>query len=298
MVNAKQIKSKIKSVSNIKQITKALEVVATVKLQKAKAQTDSYKDFLMDFLKIVQVVQQKTDIFAATPVENNQKKELIIVVGTDRGLCGWLNNRLFKQVFTKYESAKHRPDTFIVGKKALEFFSRTDFPVVGQTNIKDAFEQEDLAELFTFLNKAIGDQQYKSIQIYFNYFENAIKQTPLHMQVMPLSKHTLKTFGEQINIDVNQFLTKKVETSDIILEPSLPALVEEIKSQFIQHMIYGSILRNKTGEFAARMIAMKNAKDNSTTMIKNLRLSYNKARQSAVTQEISEIMGAKMALEG
>ncbi|MBP7841291.1 F0F1 ATP synthase subunit gamma [Patescibacteria group bacterium] len=88
MVNAKQIKSKIKSVSNIKQITKALEVVATVKLQKAKAQTDSYKDFLIDFLKIVQVVQQKTDIFAATPVENNQKKELIIVVGTDRGLCG------------------------------------------------------------------------------------------------------------------------------------------------------------------------------------------------------------------
>ncbi len=87
MVNAKQIKSKIKSVSNIKQITKALEVVATVKLQKAKAQTDSYKDFLMDFLKIVQVVQQKTDIFESTPLEKS-KKELIIVVGTDRGLCG------------------------------------------------------------------------------------------------------------------------------------------------------------------------------------------------------------------
>jgi len=297
MVNAKQIKSKIKSVSNIKQITKALEVVATVKLQKAKAQTDSYKDFLVDFLKIVQVVQQKANIFEAIPVEKDQK-ELIIVVGTDRGLCGWLNNRLFKQVFTKYESAKRRPDTFIVGKKALEFFSRTDFPVVGQTNIKDAFEQEDLAELFTFLQKAIEDKQYKSIQIYFNYFENAIKQTPLHMQVMPLTKQTLKTFGEQINIDINHFVTKRVETSDILLEPNIARLAEEIKSQFMQHMVYGSILWNKTGEFAARMIAMKNAKDNSTTMIKNLRLSYNKARQSAVTQEISEIMGAKMALEG
>lgn len=86
MVNAKQIKSKIKSVSNIKQITKALEVVATVKLQKAKAQTDSYKDFLIDFLKIVQVVQQKTDIFALT--ETKAQKDLIIVIGTDRGLCG------------------------------------------------------------------------------------------------------------------------------------------------------------------------------------------------------------------
>lgn len=297
MVNAKQIKSKIKSVSNIKQITKALEVVATVKLQKAKAQTDSYKDFLIDFLKIVQVVQQKTDIFEASPIDKSHK-ELIIVVGTDRGLCGGLNNRLFKQVFTKYQSVKNRPDTFIVGKKALEFFSRTDFPVVWQVNVKDAFQEEDLAELYTFLHKAIEDKQYKTIQVYFNYFENAIKQTPLHMQVMPLSKHTLKTFGEQINIDVNQFLTRKVEASDIILEPNLTALVEEIKSQFVQHMIYGSILRNKTGEFAARMIAMKNAKDNSTTMIKNLRLSYNKARQSAVTQEISEIMGAKMALEG
>lgn len=117
------------------------------------------------------------------------------------------------------------------------------------------------------------------------------------MQVMPFNKHTLHAFGEQIDIDVNQFLTKKVESSDIILEPTPIELVEEIKSQFVQHMIYGSILWNKTGEFAARMIAMKNAKDNSTTMIKNLRLSYNKARQSAVTQEISEIMGAKMALE-
>lgn len=86
MVNAKQIKSKIKSVSNIKQITKALEVVATVKLQKAKAQTDSYKDFLIDFLKIAQVVQQKTDIFALTETKAN--KDLIIVIGTDRGLCG------------------------------------------------------------------------------------------------------------------------------------------------------------------------------------------------------------------
>ncbi len=297
MVNAKQIKSKIKSVSNIKQITKALEVVATVKLQKAKAQTDSYKDFLMDFLKIVQVVQQKTDIFESTPLEKS-KKELIIVVGTDRGLCGWLNNRLFKQIFTKYESKTHRPDTFIIGKKALEFFSRTDFPIVGQTNIKDTFEQEDLAELFTFLHKALQDKQYKSIQIYFNYFENAIKQTPLHMQIMPLSKHTLKTFGEQINIDIDNFVSKRVVVSDVILEPNIEMLVEEIKSQFMQHMVYGSILWNKTGEFAARMIAMKNAKDNSTTMIKNLRLSYNKARQSAVTQEISEIMGAKMALEG
>lgn len=297
MVNTKQIKSKIKSVSNIKQITKALEVVATVKLQKAKAQTDSYKDFLIDFLKIVQVVQQKTDIFQTDPIEND-KKDLIIVVGTDRGLCGWLNNRLFKQVFTKYQSTKHRPDTFIVGKKALEFFSRTDFPVVGQTNIKDAFEQEDLAELFTFLHQAIENKVYKNIQIYFNYFENAIKQTPLHMQIMPLSKHTFQTFGEQIGIDINHFISKKVEISDVLLEPSMEVLIEEIKSQFMQHMVYGSILRNKTGEFAARMIAMKNAKDNSTTMIKNLRLSYNKARQSAVTQEISEIMWAKMALEG
>lgn len=296
MVNAKQIKSKIKSVSNIKQITKALEVVATVKLQKAKAQTDSYKDFLIDFLKIVQVVQQKTDIFALT--ETKAQKDLIIVIGTDRGLCGWLNNRLFKQVFSKYESKHNRPDTFVVGKKALEFFSRTEFPLVWQMNVKDTFEQEDLADLYTFIQKAMQDQQYKTIQIYFNYFENAIKQTPLHMQVMPFNRHTLHTFGEQIDINVNQFLTKKVESSDIILEPTPVELVEEIKSQFVQHMIYGSILWNKTGEFASRMIAMKNAKDNSTTMIKNLRLSYNKARQSAVTQEISEIMGAKMALEG
>lgn len=179
----------------------------------------------------------------------------------------------------------------------MEFFSRANFTIAGQLSVNDTFQQDDLQELYIFIRNALESGEYNNIEIYFNYFENAIKQSPITLQLFPLDKESINTFGEQLNININQFLTKHIELKEVTLEPSITILAQEIKEQFIQHMVYGAILQNKTGEFSARMIAMKNAKDNSNNMIKDLKLSYNKARQGAVTQEISEIMGAKMALE-
>lgn len=298
MVNTKQIKWQIKSISNIKQITKALEVVATVKLQKNKHQTEGYKAFMIEFLKIVQVVNQTAKLFnTRAETDSKNKKDLIIVIGTDRGLCGWLNNRLFKQVFTKYEDTKESVEVFTVGKKTLEFFTRTNFSIAGQASLKDNFSVDDLRDLYVFIRNALETKAYKSIRLFFNYFNNAIKQTPIDLQLFPLDKKEYEVFAEQIEININDFITEETEQKDLLLEPSKKELAREIKEQLIQHVVYGAILQNKTGEYAARMIAMKNAKDNSTSMIKSLRLSYNKARQAAVTQEVSEIMSAKMALE-
>jgi F-type H+-transporting ATPase subunit gamma len=141
-------------------------------------------------------------------------------------------------------------------------------------------------------------KKYNGIRLYFNYFNNAIKQTPIDLQLFPLHKEEYEKFAEQIDININDFITQDIEQKDILLEPSKSELAKEIKEQLIQHVVYGAILQNKTGEYAARMIAMKNAKDNSISMIKSLKLSYNKARQAAVTQEVSEIMSAKNAIEG
>lgn len=298
MVNTKQIKWQIKSISNIRQITKALEVVATVKLQKNKQQTEGYKAFMIEFLKIVQVVNQTTKLFnARKELANKDKKDLIIVIGTDRGLCWGLNNRLFKQVFTKYEDAKESVEVFTVGKKTLEFFTRTNFSIAGQVSLKDSFSADDLRDLYVFIRSVLGNKEYKSIRLFFNYFNNAIKQTPIDLQLFPLNKEEYEVFAEQLDININDFISENTQQKDILLEPSKKELAREIREQLIQHVVYGAILQNKTGEYAARMIAMKNAKDNSISMIKSLKLSYNKARQAAVTQEVSEIMSAKMALE-
>jgi F-type H+-transporting ATPase subunit gamma len=296
MPNSKQIKWKIKSVSNIKQITKALEVVATVKLQKIKKQTDSYKEFMIEFLKIVQVLNQHHPIFGEQQAKSDAK-ELIIVIGSDRGLCGSLNSKLFKEIFTKYEGKHKQTQVYCVGKKSLEFFSRSEFDVVGFDEFPDSFTQDSLAILFTYIQDAVQHHRHKSITIYFNYFENALKQTPIHFKLFPINKKSFEEFTADIGIDINELATNTPHYKDIILEPNKETLANELKQQLIQHIIYGASLQNKTGEFAARMIAMKNAKDNSTSVIKSLQLSFNKARQAAVTQEVSEIMSAKMALE-
>lgn len=252
---------------------------------------------MTDFLKIVQVVHEKTSIFDKIRLPK-KGKDLVIVIGTDRGLCGSLNNKLFKQLFQRYETHKENTDMFCIGKKTVEFFVRSGFSVVGNQSIKDAFTEEDLYILYTFISVALQKKAYRSITLYFNFFKNAMQQLPLHVNLFPLGKENVQTFLDELDINLDEFLTPEIEYKDLIVEPSAKMLAREIQQQLIQHIVYGAILQNKTGEFASRMIAMKNAKENSISMIKSLKLSFNKARQTAITQEVSEIMSAKMAIEG
>lgn len=299
MANIKQIKAKIKSVSNIQQITKALEIVATVKLQKVKQQAENYREFMLEFMKIAQVINNKSDIFNLWDEKKEKKadRELLIVMWTNRGLCWSLNSKLFKSIFTKYEHKKSKMDVFCIGKKSLEFFSRSDFNVVWQVDAKDDLSEDDLQSLFVYIRNAMDQKSYKNIKIYFNYFKNAIQQIPLNFSLYPLDRKSFESFSTELDLNINDLVSKELTYKDMLLEPSGQALLKELREQLLQHMIYWAMLQNKTWEFAARMVAMKNAKDNSTTLIKNLKLSFNKVRQSSITQEISEIMGAKMSMD-
>ena len=296
MANTKKIKSQITSVANIQQITKALEIVATVKLQKVKQQAENYREFMIEFLRIVQVINSKTNIFNKEE-RKTTGKNLVIVTGTNKWLCWSLNNKLFKQVFSDLKKEKWETEVFCIGKKTLEFFSRTNFNVVGNTEIDDEFSEEDLSDLFNFLKSALTNRKYDNVKIYFNYFKNAITQVPLSLNLFPLNEESFENFTQELGIDIKEMLTDEIKNKELTLEPTPYELAKEMRKQLLQHMIYGAILQNKTGEFAARMVAMKNAKDNSNSMIKDLKLSFNKARQWAITQEISEIVGAKMAIE-
>lgn len=296
MPNMKKIKTKIKSVSNMKQITKALEVVATVKLQKTKQQTESYRDFMTEFLKIMNVVRTKFDMFDTSNIDSTGRR-LIVVMSSDKGLCGNLNSKLFKHIFQKYNDIKDNVDIFCVGKKSFEFFARAGFNVIGHLNLSDSFQEDDLADIYKYILDGISQNKYAKIKVYFNYFKNTITQVPLRFKVYPLDQDSFDWFVKDIWLDLDEVLTTELDYKDLIVEPDMEWFQQEMINQFTQHMIYWAALQNKAWEFASRMLAMKNAKDNATDMIKDLKLSFNKARQWLITQEVTEIMSAKMAIE-
>lgn len=299
MPNMKKIKTKIKSVSNMKQITKALEVVATVKLQKIKKQTENYRDFMSDFLKIMNVVRFKLNVLNTNKIDPTGRR-LIIVMSSDKGLCGNLNSKLFKHIFQKYNDIKDNVDVFCIWKKSFEFFARAWFNVVGNLNLQDNFNENDLSDVYNYILAGISENKYSKIKVYFNYFKNTITQVPLRFKVYPVDQDSFDSFVQDIWLNLDDVIddSNGLEYKDLIVEPDMKLFKEEMLRQFTQHMVYGAALQNKAGEFASRMLAMKNAKDNASEMIKGLVLSFNKARQSLITQEVTEIMSAKMAIEG
>ncbi len=301
MAWAKQIKGKIKSVSNIKKMTKALEIVSTIKLQKLKTKTEKYRDFLIEFLKIAQVIHSQVNLFQQEENQNKEKeakKNLLIVVSTDKWLCGPVNSKLFKQLSLKYDWDFENTEIFCVGRKSKEFFERNNVNIVWNISIKDNFSEKDLEQLQTYLQSTIKNWEYQNIEICFNYFKNTISQVPVILNLYPFNKQEIEQFIKQVwNIDLDNYLWGNIKNKEITFEPSLNVLRKEFIQQFINHIVYWAVLQNKTWEFASRMIAMKNAKDNAWDIQKKLTLQFNKIRQWAITQEISEIVWAKIAME-
>lgn len=292
MANAKAIKAKIKSIWNIQKITSALEVVSTVKLQKVKEKWLAFRDYMVEFLYILDSVNLSNIFWNYS--NNNSAKELVIVISTDKWLCGALNSRLLKKTHEELKDNMENIDIYCVWKKALEFFSRLWYNVIWVSNLKDNFTEKDIDNLKSIVWKSIDEQKYKSIKIEYNYFKNVMLQIPSSLIVFPLERSNFNKFAKEIELDVK---LDEEYNQDIIIEPNEEEFYSFIYKKFISDILYGVILLNKSWEHASRMIAMKWAKDNSIEIKKKLKITYNKQRQAAVTQEISEIVWAKTAME-
>lgn len=293
MPNLKQIQSKIKSVSNLKKITRALEVVSTIKLQKTKEQTESLRTYLLDLLFIIDSVSEKVDLFKHKNVKSNKK--LVIVVTTDKGLCWSMNSKLLKDVFLDLKDSKDNTDLFVIWKKWLEVLSRAWFNIVWSLSLNDNFVDEDLLPIYVYLKDALELHLYNEVQLYFNFFKSTLDQRPTSLQIFPLNKDVFETFIGKVELE--RTMQSNLRWKDMIIEPDKSKLTKEIYRQIRNYIIQSAIIQNKTWEHASRMISMKNSKDNSTSIISHLTLSFNKARQAAITQEISEIVSAKIAME-
>lgn len=284
MANAKSLKLKIKSTWNIKKITRALEIVSTLKLQKLKKKCDAHKQFLQELLCLALHIHSSQSLERDTLVSG---RHLAIVITSEKGLCGAINTKVCRQVLKTYAFID-QVDIFVIGKKAYEFFQKQHLPTIGVSHVRDDMVWEELNVLYDFIKQ----QNYVAIDLHFTYFKNTLQQYPMFIPLMPMDEDKFKEILKVWWHHPNNF-----HDLDISLEPNVQDFMSSLKENLLEQVIYGGVLQSKTSEMAARMIAMKKAKDNSTDRIKQLTLAFNTARQAAITQEIMEIVAAKAAIE-
>ena len=296
MANTKQIRTKIKSVKNLQKIIKALEIVSTVKLQKLKGVIGSYRAFMESFLEVLKEVRKEVNIFDFDEKTwNPNGRRLLIVVTSDRGLCWAINSRIFKRMEKNYGNAKDNVDVFVVGKRGLEYFVRNGRNVVGSATISDKVFLWEVKPISAFIRQALEEKKYAKIKIYFNFFKNTMIQMSTRFKLYPLDEESFETFLQNTGLEVD--LLESIEKKYLMIEPDIESFKFDFLQVLIRNIIYSAVLNNKTSEHAARMLAMKNAKDNSIEVLNQLNLLYNKTRQAKITQEISEIVSAKVAIE-
>lgn len=296
MANTKQIRTKIKSVKNLQKIIKALEIVSTVKLQKLKGVIGSYRAFMESFLEVLKEVRKEVNIFDFDEKTwNPNGRRLLIVVTSDRGLCWAINSRIFKRMEKNYGNVKDNVDIFVVGKRGLEYFVRNGRNVVGSAMISDKVFLREVKPISVFIRQALEEKKYAKIKIYFNFFKNTMIQMSTRFKLYPLDEESFETFLQNTGLEVD--LLESIEKKYLMVEPDIETFKFDFLQVLIRNIIYSAVLNNKTSEHAARMLAMKNAKDNSLAVLNQLNLLYNKTRQAKITQEISEIVSAKVAIE-
>ena len=286
MAAGKEIRTKITSVKNTQKITKAMEMVAASKMRKAQDRMSAarpYADKIRDV--ITHVARAKTE-YHHPFLENREVANVgVIIITTDRGLCGGLNGNLFRRSlrqFEQWEAEGKNLHLSIVGNKGVIFFSRLGANVVGQvTQLGDTPSVEKLIGTIKLMvdNYTKGDLDL--VYLVYNRFVNRMTQSPVFEQLLPLVP------DDSGELDYHW---------DYIYEPEASEVLDRLFSRYVESLVYQGVVENLACEQAARMVAMKAASDNAGKLIDELQLVYNKARQAAITQELSEIVGGAAAV--
>jgi len=290
MPSEKEIRTKIRSVKNMQKITKAMEMVAASKIRKAQNQMEASRPYAERIRRVVgHLGNANPDYKHPWLVEREVKRVGYIVISTDRGLCGGLNVNLFKYVIGELQQWQEQSvevDLALVGAKAVQFFRRLGGNVVGTaTHLGDKPQINDLIGAIKIMLDSYSDGNIDRVFLVHNEFVSTISQKPEVKTVLPVSAIEL---GEET----------LQEHWDYIYEPDAVDLLDDVLMRYIESQVYRGAVENFACEMAAKMVAMKSATDNAGDIIKELQLSYNKARQASITQEISEIVGGAAAVSG
>ena len=288
----KEVRNRIKSVQSTQQITKAMKMVSAAKLRRAQdaiTQMRPYAQKLQEMLGNI-VSNSDGDVQLALAAERPVERALVIIVTSDRGLCGGYNSNLIKLtrqvIHEKYNSleAKGNIQVLPVGKKGYEYFTKGGFKVVDKYwGIFTGLSFDKVQAAAGYAMEAFANKEIDAVELVYSEFKNAATQRFVAEQFLPVRK-TIKQSGEK--------------KADFIFEPNKEVLISELMPKILNTQLYKAVLDANASEHGARMTAMDKASDNANELLKTLKISYNRARQAAITTELTEIVSGAAALNG
>lgn len=296
MANLRDIRNRISSVNNTQQITKAMKMVAAAKLRKAQNRMTAMRPYAEKLKEVVSRLGSSADgSNALLRMPEEIDRVLLIVVGSDKGLCGGFNNNLFKVIEKKLAEnySAHIEDGSLelitIGRKATVFFKKRDYNIVDEyPGFFDNLNYDVTSEIMEEVIQKYTSEYYDKVLIGFNEFKTVIAQNRRMLQVLPVDPSSLKK-------DENE--DDSLITSDYIYEPDSKSILDEMLPVYVIMQLWRAVLESNAAEQGARMAAMDNATENAKELEEELTLEYNQARQSAITTEISEIVSGAQALE-
>ena len=286
MAGAKEIRTQISSIKSTQKITSAMEMVAASKMRKAQERRETSRPYAERIRQVIGHVAHANAEYKHTYMfERNVKRVGFIVVSTDRGLCGGLNINLFKKAVQEMSGWKDKGieiDLCLIGSKAVSFFRNYGGNVVAaMTHIGDSPNIADLIGGVKVMLDSYEEGKIDRLYVVHSEFVNTMTQRPMSLQLLPLVA------------DDDESLNKPW---DYIYEPDAKQLLDGLLVRYIESQVFQAVVENNACEQAARMVAMKSATDNAGNLIDDLQLVYNKARQAAITQELSEIVSGAAAV--
>lgn len=292
MKGIREIRRRIKAVKNTAQITKAMQLVASSKMKRAQDAALASRPYALLLSQILESAlprmhENSHAFFETRPV----KKRGILVIATDKGLCGALNGNLFRLIndFKKEEAA------FVcIGRKATQYIARSGRELLADFTVSDKVGYNEVRPIIEFLSQAYIDGKIDTIEVIYPHFINTLRQDPAVDPLVPFQSFEAEM--EKLNQRLGERAEDEVKDDrEIVFEPSAHVIINELPPLFLRQQIFQMILSAKASEHSARMVAMKNATDNAKQLVADLSLEYNKARQAAITQEILEIAAASAA---
>jgi F-type H+-transporting ATPase subunit gamma len=303
-MSLKDIKVKIKSTDRTRKVTKAMEMVSAVKMRKSQVRAITGRPYASAALSVlermsVSLSSIKHPLTEARPVQ----KAAVVVVTSDKGLCGVLNSAVTKEsqrLVNDLGLPKEFINIYAFGRKGAEYFARRGYSVVEKfENISDDVQVVDLAKISNDIAAAFADKKYDRVDVVYTNFKSTFEQQALAHTVLPLSIGTLYEIVTGIIPEKGKFAEKREPAKGApfyTVEPSPEAVIDALITRLVGILFYHALLESKASEHSARMVAMKNASDKSLERSKLLTRTFNKARQAMITREVSEIVGGIEAM--